>query len=454
MLRQMREWFSYLKWLLVVIVFMFIWWAFASWGGGTSSRRPTATWAARVNGEEIPVARFQSYARQIDSTYQAILGEQYAQQRAFLKIGQRAINDLVEQELVYQEAMRQGITVTPREVTEAITRDPRLQENGQFIGLARYRSLFREDRLSLADFEEQIRHDLVIEKLRSLVEDAVTVSDPEVEQEFLKRNQKSTVEYVIISPDRLRRPGGPSEAEVARYYEEHKDRYSKGEGRSGVYVLFSPADLAATRTVSDDEVRAAYERDRNVRYTVPDQRRASHILFKVAAGADAASVGKIEGKARDVLRRAKAGEDFAALARKYSEDTGSAKNGGDLNFFGRKQMVPEFEAAAFALPIGGVSDLVRTSFGFHIIKVTETRAGRTVPFEEVRDALREELKSERARGEIVKRSADFARAAAGGKLEAVARSQGLPVRQTGTVHEGEALPDLAASQPVVARMLS
>src|SRR3989338_7885370 len=119
MLQQMRDRFRYLKWLLVIIIFMFIWWAFATWGGGTSGTRREADWAARVNGVAIPVATLQAYARRLDSTYQSILGEQYAQQRSLIRIGQQAINTLIEQELIYQEALRQGITVTAQEVVES-----------------------------------------------------------------------------------------------------------------------------------------------------------------------------------------------------------------------------------------------------------------------------------------------------------------------------------------------
>jgi peptidyl-prolyl cis-trans isomerase D len=453
MLQQMRERFRYLKWLLVIIVFMFVWWAFATWGGGASTRRPTGDWAARVNGREISVAEFQAYARRLDGTYQSILGDQYAQQRALMRIGQQAIQALVDQELVYQEALRQGLGASSQEVAEAITRDPGLQENGQFIGLRRYRDLFRGNRISIGEYEDQVRRDLVIDKFRSLVVDAVSVSDADVEEEFLKRNRKSTIEYLVADPMQLAPKSKPSDAEIARYYDEHTERYSTGEGRTGLYVLFSPAAMAAGEAVTDADVQAAYDRLRDSRYAEREQRRASHILFKVGPTATPADVARVEAKARGVLARARAGEDFAALARRHSED-GSAPGGGDLNFFGRGQMVKEFEDAAFGLQVGDLSDLVRTPYGFHIIKVTDARAARTVPFEEARDALREELKMERARAAVQKRSEDFARAARGGKLETVAQSQGLEVRQTGAVHDGEALPDLAASQAVVARMKS
>jgi peptidyl-prolyl cis-trans isomerase D len=453
MLRQMRDGFRYLKWLLVIIIFMFIWWAFATWGGGASRGRRDESWAAMVNGVAIPVEEFQLAARRLDSMYQSMFGEQYAQQRAMARIGQQAIGSLVEQELVFQEAQRQGITVTPQEVAESIMRDPQFQENGRFIGPNRYREVLEANHYDIGRFEEQQRRRLLVDKFSSLVTDAVSVSDAEIEHEFARRNEKSTVEYLVVDPAKVGPKHPAADADLKRYYEEHEDRYARGEGRTGMFVVFSATETADAQNVTDEDVAAAYERDRSTRYTVGEQRCAEHILFKVGQEASADLAAKAEKKAREVLKRAKAGEDFAALARKYSEDSSSA-NGGDLGCFPRGQMVKEFEDAAFALPVGGVSDLVRSSFGFHIIKMKDIRPPRTTTLEEARETIRQELKLGRARSETLKRAADFARAAAGGKLEAVAKSQGLALQGTGEVRDGDALPGLAASQQVVARMLS
>src|SRR2546428_91046 len=346
MLQQMRDGFRYLKWLLVIIIFMFIWWAFATWGGGASRGRHDDAWAARVNGVTIPSDAFQPAARQMDTMYQSLLGEQYAQQRARVRIGQQTIGTLVEQELIYQEALRQGITVTPQEVVEAIMRDPQFQENGRFIGAARYRKLLDANHYDVGQFEEQQRRRLLIAKF---------------------------------------------------------SRYSLGE-----------------------------------------QRCAAHILFKVGDQAAPDVAAKAETKARAILKRAKTGEDFAALARKYSEDS-TAANGGDLGCFPRGQMVKEFEEAAFTLPVGSVSDLVRSRFGFHIIKVKDSRPARTTTLEEAREPLRQELKLERARTEVLRRATEFARAAAGGKLEGVPRSLALTGAFTAEARECGALPGGAAS---------
>jgi peptidyl-prolyl cis-trans isomerase D len=453
MLQQMREQFRYLKWLLVVIIFMFIWWAFATWGGGAARGRQDADWAAQVNGVAISRQDFLQEARQLDSRYQQIFGEQYAQQRAFVRVGLQTIGSLVDRELLYQEAQRQGITLTPQEVADAIMRQPQFQENGVFIGLDRYRKMLQAYGYDIGRFEAEQRRSMLIAKFSSLITDAVTVTDAEVEREFLRRNQKSTVDYLVVDPSKVASKRPPAEPELRQFYEAHKDRYTKGEGRTGVLVSFSPSELTAKQSVSDDDVAAAYERDKATRYSVGEQRCAAHILLKVGEQAAPDVVAKTEKKASALLKRAKAGEDFAALARKNSEDS-SAANGGDLGCFPRGQMVKEFDDTAFSLSPGGVSDLVRTRFGFHIIKLKDIKPPKTTSLDEARDRIRQELMLERARAETQKRAADFAKAASGGKLEAVAKSQGLTIQQTGDVRDGGALPGLPASQAVVARMLA
>jgi len=453
MLQQMREWFRYLKWVLWLVVLMFVIWAFASWTGGGTGRGPEPeNWAAKVNGTVIEAQAFLNYARQLDGTYQSLFGEQYAQQRGLIRVGRQAINTMVDEELLFQAATRQGLGVSPEEVAQAITRDPSFQENGAFIGAARYRTLFKSARLSVGQFESQMRRRLLIDKYRGLVGDSVSVTDSEVEQEFLRRNQKTSVDWILVDATRLSVPP-PDDAAVQSFYVAHRDRYMRGAGRTGIFVLVDPRDLATSATVGEAEIRAAYDRDLESRYTQREQRRASHILLKVPAGAGEADTARVAAKAADVRRQAKAGGDFAELARRHSEDS-SAAAGGDLNFFGRGQMVREFEDAAFSLPVGSISDPVKTAYGFHIIKVTDTREARVQLFDEVRDAIRDGLALDRARSAATDRAAQIAAAAGGGRLEEAARAQGLAVTETGPLHAGEALPGQPASNQVVMRMMT
>lgn len=452
MLQQMRRWSGYLKYLLFIVIFMFVVWGVATWTGGSSGgSRAADDWAAHVNGTVIEGNAFRSAARRLDSTYQQMLGDQYAQQRAYFRIGRQTIQRMIEEELVLQAAHAQGLQVTPQEVADALTRDPQFQENGRFIGVERYRALFQQAGIAIHDYEESERRRLLNQKYRSLVTTGVTVSDAEVEDELKRRLQKTSVDWLLVEPDAVAIPGGTDEAALQAWYREHEAQYRRGEGRTGRYVLFDPQSLAATATVSDAEVRAAYDRDLPTRYSAKEQRRASHILLKVAPDAKPDDAAKVEAKARDVLKRARAGEDFAALAKRNSEDS-TASNGGDLNFFGRGQMVKEFEDASFSLPVGGISDLVKTRYGYHIIKVTDTRAGRTVPFEEVRDRVRQEMQVDKARALATERAASFAAVAKKDGFEKAAKAAGLTAKETGPVRAGDTIADLPASQPAAQRL--
>jgi peptidyl-prolyl cis-trans isomerase D len=454
MLQQMRKWSGYLKWLLIVVVFMFIVWGFATWTGGIGgTTRAADDWAANVNGTVIEGNAFRTTARRLDSTYQQMFGDQYAQQKAFVRVGRQAIHQMIEEELIVQAAKAEGLQVSAQEVADALTRDPSFQENGRFIGVERYRALFQSAGITMHDYEDLVRRRLLGEKYRSLVTTGVTVSDSDVEQELKRRLQKTSLDFVLLASDAVAVPDAASDAALQAFYREHESKYRRGEGRTGRYVLFDPQQVAGSAAVSDAEVQAAYDRDLATRWSAKEQRRASHILFKVAPDAKPEDAARIEAKAKDVLQRAKKGEDFAALAKKYSEDS-TASAGGDLGFFGRGQMVKEFEDASFALPVGGLSDLVKTTYGFHVIKVTDTRAGRTTPLEEVRDRIRQEMQMDRARALATERANALAAAARKDGFDAAVKAAGLTARETGPVRAGDGFSDLPGSQSAAQRVLA
>ena len=250
---------------------------------------------------------------------------------------------------------------------------PAFQENGAFIGEQRYQQLLRMQRppLTPAEFEDGVRRSLAVEKLRASLTDWLSVPDKELEQEYRRRNDKVKLAVVSFTADSFRRAGRrATDAEVAAYFDAHKDDFKIPEKRKIRYLLVDIDALRAKIVVPAADIERAYN-DNIEQYTTPEQVRASHILLKTEGKDDAA----VKAKAEDVLKQAKAGADFAELAKKYSEDEASAKNGGDLDYFGRGRMVPEFDQAAFALQPGQISDLVKTQYGYHIIKLTDKKPG-------------------------------------------------------------------------------
>ena len=309
-----------------------------------------------------------------------------------LRIEQQILNQLISREIVFQQGRRLGVDATSEEIQEKILTVPAFLEEGNFF-LARYKAILRQNGLTVEEFEESIRYEIMQEKLRGLVTEYVNVSDWEAEEDYRIRNEKARIRYAVIDPASFEGKEFIALDEITAHYEENKATYRLPEQRQIEYLLADTSRLRATFEPADEEMQDYYRKNRS-EFQVQEQVQAAHILFKTA-GESAESVQKIRQKAEKVLEEAKAGKDFAQLARRHSED-GSAANGGDLGFFGRGRMVPEFERAAFGLAKGEIGNLVTTQFGIHIIKVLEKQAARTQAFKEVEGLIRSSITSEKA----------------------------------------------------------
>jgi peptidyl-prolyl cis-trans isomerase D len=274
--------------------------------------------------------------------------------------------------------------VTDQEVADFIVSIPSFQSGGKFIGRDAYLNFLARNQMTASQFEEGMRQDLMVQKLQKLVTDAVVVPEADLEEEYRRRNEKLHLEYVFIPKTDFEAQVQVSDEEARKFYEENQKKFERPLQRKVRFITLTPQLFASGVAVTDREIQRYYQQN-SFRYETPEQIQASHILFKTGPDKDEEAVRK---KAEEVLAQAKAGADFAELARQYSEDT-SAENGGDLGLFGRGQMVPEFETAAFALQEGEVSDLVRSTYGYHIIKLT----GRQAPLVRALDSVREEIRS-------------------------------------------------------------
>src|SRR6185436_3888331 len=260
--------------------------------------------------------------------------------------------------------------------------------NGRFIGEARYESLLRQQRppLTKAQFEDRFRRSIMVERLRTALTDWMAVSDAELDREYRKRNEKVKLQVVAFTADRFRDKVTLNDADIAAYFDAHKAEYRVGEQRTVKFLLLD-RDQARLKVVVPPTDIQRYYNDNIQQFQTPEQIRASHILLKTEGKDEAA----VKTRAEALLAQVKGGADFAALAKKESEDEGSKATGGDLGFFGRGRMVPEFETAVFAMMPGQTSDLVRSQFGFHIIRMVEKKAGATRPIDEVRPQIQEQL---------------------------------------------------------------
>ncbi|HXW17319.1 MAG TPA: peptidyl-prolyl cis-trans isomerase [Candidatus Acidoferrales bacterium] len=295
----------------------------------------------------------------------------------------QVLDQLILEKALDLEGQRIGLKVTPQEETDRIKKYLPTAFNGNaWVGQERYTAEVQSKTgMNVQDFEDFVRQQILEEKFRSLLTDGITVSDGEILNEFRRRNEKVTIEYALIKPAELAAKIDPSEAELSQYFAKNMSKYQIPEKRSANFALLDLNALKQHAQVSDDELRAYYNQHID-EFKVENRVHAEHILFKTLSKTDA-EVAEIQKKAEDVLKKAKAGANFEDLAKKYSEDT-TASKGGDLGWIVEGQTVPEFEHAAFSLPKGTISDLVKTQYGFHIIKVLDKETARTKSFDEVR----------------------------------------------------------------------
>ena len=363
------------------------------------------------------------------------------------------LDQLVFQKELEYEARRMGITVSEQETADRERMYVPSAFNGDtFVGRDAYaREVQQRFQMSVPVFEDLVRTGLVEEKFRKLITDGISVGLPEIQEEFRYQNDKVKLEYVLIKPDDLLGKVNADDSEIKAYYDKNKASFQIPEKRAARYVLVDLAQLRQTIPVTDDELKALYQQDIQ-HYQVPNRFHAEHILFLTVGGKTDAEIEEIKKKAEDVLAQArKKGANFEELAKKYSEDPGSKSKGGDLGWLLQGQTVPEFEKAAFSLNKGEMSGLIRTQYGFHIIKVLDKETAHTTPFEEVKDSIRAPLllqKVDIEAGNIADKMSAEIRQSNKTTLDGLAQQYHLSLGETRPVAANEPLLELGNSQEV------
>lgn len=343
-------------------------------GGAVDTESPDTV--ATVGGQKISLVEVQQQLNQMTQSQAvpAMLKGLYARQ---------VLDQMVFQNALNVEAARLGITVTPEEQAERI----REVLPTAFTGGVWQKDLYANEvqtrtGMSVTQFEAALRDEMLTNKFRQMVTAGITVSPEEAQQEFRRRNEKIKIDYALIKPTDLAPTIKPTDAELTAYFNTNMAKYQVAEKRSARYALLDLAKLKETTPIPDAELQAYYNQHIDD-YKVQNRVHAEHILFKTVGKTDA-EVAEIKKQAEDVLKQAKSGANFEDLAKKYSEDDGSKAKGGDLGWIVEGQTVPQFQQVAFSLPKGQISDLVKTEYGFHIIKVLDHEQAHTKTFDEVR----------------------------------------------------------------------
>src|SRR5688572_8817565 len=451
MLDRMRRHRGWLKWSLALVVLSFVL-LYIPWQRDPAMPASSSDVVATVDGREITVARFRrAYLRQMQMYRNQFGGNMDERLLKQLGIDQRIVQQMIEEEASLAEAGRLGITASDQEVRERIRSLPAFQENGQFVGETRYRQVLNMQNPPLQpdEFEDQVRRGITMEKLQGALTDWITITDQDVEAEFRRRNEKVKLAVINFPADKFREATTATDAEIAARFESNKNDYKIPEKRKVKFALIDTQAIRARTAITPDDVQRHYESNQD-QFSTPEQVRASHILFKTE-GKDEAEVRK---QAEAVLARAKAGEDFAKLANQYTEEEVGKTRGGDLDFFGRGQMAKEFEESAFGLKPGQISDIVKTSFGLHIIKTTDHKAAATRSLEEVKGQIEDQLKWERAQNEAQRLSEELDKQISKPEdFERVGKPRGLTVAESGFFAKDEPIAGLQLESEVVCRLL-
>jgi peptidyl-prolyl cis-trans isomerase D len=408
----------------------------------------------RVGDRTITVGEFQkAYFRQRQQVSQMTKGRTDPELMRRLGVPDRVFEQLVTGRLMLIEAQRQGISVDDAAVAKSIQSDPYLQRDGHSLSGPEIRHLLAGAGISEEDFVEDARARLIQNKLETLVTAGVSVSPEEAEREYRNRNEKVKMAYVHVDASRYKDQVTVTDEDARAAFDGKKDAYKFPERRVVSYVLVDPQALQARTAVTPADIQDYYQHHEDD-FRQEAQVCASHILVRVKQSPESKD-GHTDAEAKEIatglLAELKGGADFATLAKKSSEDPGSKHNGGDLGCFARGAMVPEFEKVAFDLKAGELSDVVKTSFGYHLIKVASVKPEALQTLDEARDRIRQTLVSEGAEKKAEEQAQRVAGALAKGKsLEEAAKAEGLVVQKSTPFARGDS-PQPIASPDLVSR---
>ncbi len=373
--------------LIIILVFVF-------WGVGSSQKGgPDAI--ATVNDQSISSQQYQRTYNQTLARYQEQLGGTLPSGLLeALNLKAQVLNQMIQELVMQQGAKEAGLIVGSDEVRKVIQTMDAFREEGIFK-LDRYKKLLASSRMTTTDFENNVRNDLLHTKILTHLSRFARISDSELKDRFAFDNDQLKLEYAAFSADGFRSSGPVADEALHIFFEGRKQAYLTEPQVKLRHITFLNEQGLAGIQVSDQEIEQYYKLNPD-KFSAPEQRQARHILLR----SDAKDSGELQAakrkKLETILALAKAGKDFSQLAREHSEDS-TGKNGGDLGFFNKGQMVPPFAEAAFSLTEGEVSTIVETQFGLHLIKLEKIKPAHVTTLAAAREQITTELKAQRGK---------------------------------------------------------
>ena len=428
---------SYLiKALIAIIAIVFVFY----FGYSFSAREGIKI--ALVNDEIITAVEYEkNYRTMLEALQREYRGMWSDNLLKVFDLKNRALDSLITQKLVSQEAKKIGLDVTEKEIQDRIMSNPAFQFRGQFDE-SRYRSVLQNHRMTPEDYEAVVAREILQDKVEQFLTTLTPVTDQEVLEQYTFANEKVKISYVEFKPDQFKNKVKVEPAAMAKYFDDHKETYRIPEKIQVAYVVFDPDAYKDQMKVSEDQIKDYYE-DNLDTFKEKKQVKARHILFRLAENASKEEEDKVKQKVTAVLQQARGGEDFSELAKKNTEDPSGKDNGGDLGYFSAGQMVKPFEDAAFKLKKDEIGDLVRTAFGYHIIKVEDVKEAKTKSLEEARGQILAMLQKTATTDMAHEKALSFVdRMPYQIDLAKYAAEHKAPVKETAYFSQTDAIPDV------------
>ena len=393
---------GFLGWVLLGALFI----AFAFFGLNSYFTSNAKSYAADVNGVEITIPEYQRAYQQMRLRMQRMMGEAYnpamIDEEALKK---NALQELIREQLLLQEADADGYAVSKQLVAAQINAVPAFKDVDGKFSVEKYRQVLQQQGMAPAEFEWRLSRELLVNQIINGIAQSAGISRQDLERIYRLQTQLRRFSYLELPVQQSAAKVKVSDSDIEQYYTEHASDFMTPERVKIQYLELKADELQVSDEPSDEALHALYDEHAD-RYVTPEERRARHILVSLPPDAGEDAERKAREKAESLLTRLEKGESFEKLAKEASDDTESASKGGDLGFFTRGMMTPEFETAAFALKKGERSGIVKSAFGFHIIEVTDIKPQHAKPFDEVRDELVKEYQSQE-RGDLFSDKAEI-----------------------------------------------
>ncbi|MBW8878277.1 MAG: peptidylprolyl isomerase [Acidobacteria bacterium] len=447
MLKVFRDNLKNLAWILWAIIALFVLALAVEFGGNVRQASQGQGVAATVGSERVTTLEFQRAYKNLDNRFRQVYGEQFTPEMAKqMRLPLQALDQVIGTKILLGEARRLGLTVSDAEVRDQILEIPGLKDDqGNFVGQEEYVRRLQGSQISPAEFERELRDELLLDKLNTALAANLYVGEDEIQKAYRDQVEKAKIRYLQVPRARFAAEVKSSPADLAAYFQAHKAEFRLPEQRDVAYLLVNGAQAAQQVKVTDQDLQSFYDAHK-ADFSHEEQVHARHVLVMVN---DQRTDAQAQARIQEAKKKIEGGADFAKVVAEYSDDTASKASGGDLGSFGRHRMVKEFEDAAFNAQPHKLVGPVKSSFGYHLIEVLDKQPAGSQPFEQVKEMIRARLTAERARDLAAAKAKDLAARLTSSKprsaddLKALAQQNpGVTFAETGKFGSQDIIPGI------------